>query len=264
MDSPQLFVRRYPNRCTMFNMVQASRVKKGEESDAYHRGGATVSNKRKEKKSEVWTNEDDGNFLIVRLLYPPSEYPWMIAHHGIHEIFKGPLYVPIICTEEDYSCVSVILRDFANRDKETEGRTKHCIVRKFILDFGTKAEASAFKVLHDGMIFEYKESKKEEGKNDRTCATRRTNGKRSKSVSHNLNDINVSLSNLDHSEGYTNPKKRRRISGSNKNCKKDETKEKEKEEKMIKQSLDKMSLGDGYNLLDDDMPNTQDPFDFES
>ena len=74
MDSTQHFVRRYPSRCTTFNMIQASRVKKGEEMDA-QRGDASVLNKSKEKKSEVWINEDDDNFFIVRLLYPPNEHP---------------------------------------------------------------------------------------------------------------------------------------------------------------------------------------------
>ena len=85
-------------------------------------------------------------------------------------------------------------------------------MRKFILDFGTNAEASAFKLLHDGMIFEYEEGKKEEGKKDHKCGTRRENGKRRNAASNNLIDVNGSVSNLDNSEEYMNPKKRRRIS----------------------------------------------------
>ena len=256
MDSTQHFVRRYPSRCTMFNMIQASRVKKGEEMDV-QRGDASVLNKSKEKKSEVWINEDDDNFLIVRLLYPPNEYPWLIAHHGIHEIFKGPLYVPVIDTEGS-SSVALILRDFANRDKKVEGRMKHCIVRKFILDFGSNVEANAFKVLHDGMILEYEERKKEEGKKNQRGTIKKV--KSSKSACSNLDDINGLLSNLDNSERCCKPKKRRRIST---NKRKDEVKEKYEDKKRMKQSLEDMTLGDGYNCLDNDMPNTQDPFDFE-
>ena len=105
--------------------------------------------------SDAWVNEDDDNYLIIRLLYPNDGYPWLVAHHGIHEAFKAPLYVPIIDTKGKDSCIALILRDFANRDRETGG-PKHCIVRKFILRFGSNAEADEFRLLHNSMLLEYK------------------------------------------------------------------------------------------------------------
>ena len=99
------FILRYPGNCVTFNMMQVSRVKKD---------GKSIS--------EQWENEDDDNFLIIRLMENKS-LPLLVAHHGIYEIVKAPLFVPVVKACNDPTTVTVFLRDHANRG------ISHCIRR---------------------------------------------------------------------------------------------------------------------------------------
>ena len=136
---------RYPGECIVFNMLQSSRVKKSSLPTTIDKR----KNGQKEIISQTWENEEaNNNCLIIRLIFS-SSYPWTVAHQGIHEIFKGPLCLPILYNKRtDNKKVTVFLRDFANRGK-------NCISRKFYLNFSSIAEATSFVVAHNSMLAHY-------------------------------------------------------------------------------------------------------------
>jgi len=103
------YVCRYPGRCIMFNMIEACRVAKlqGGERGEDKGDGSLMRNygnegEKKENMSEVWENEEEeGNFLIVRLIADKDDggtQHWVVAHQGMHQIFRAPLFVPIVET----------------------------------------------------------------------------------------------------------------------------------------------------------------------
>lgn len=146
-SSPTTLIRRYEGSCVTFNLVQASRVKKnglGKETG-------------EEELSEEWvdTNNDDGRYLIVRLIFEKGTHPWLVCHHGIYEAFKGPLLIPVVKVEEKKELVTMHLRDFANRGGS------QCIRRKFYLKFGSLSEAEGFTFLHNFMLSEFDKEKRE-------------------------------------------------------------------------------------------------------
>lgn len=142
------FVLRYPGQAMMFNLVRADRLKKN---------GGDVS--------ESWTNEDDDNYLIIRLINSQGS-PWMVAHHGVYEVFKGTL---LLNADGDAETLTVALKDHANRGL-------NCIRRKFILNFSSAVEAQTFKFAHNKMIEEYLRSI--ESKAASTRRSRRARGTR--------------------------------------------------------------------------------------
>ena len=116
--------------------MQASRVKKMRTNYGYN----------KERTNEIWEDEmDDDNFMIIRLFYDEqNSYPWLVTHQGVHEVFKGPLFVPVASHDDfsnDKSVLILHLKDSANRGKKS-------IKRKFYLKFNSVSEAEGFKVTH--------------------------------------------------------------------------------------------------------------------
>ena len=131
------FVMRYPGQAMMFNMARAGRLKKSTN---------TAKKESDSIMSETWTNEDADNYLIIRLVN--NDYPWLVVHHGIFEIIKCPLLVPIV-SEELSDTLSILLRDHANRGNAG-------IKRTFLLQFNSIVEAQSFKFAHNSMIKEYR------------------------------------------------------------------------------------------------------------
>ena len=157
---PMIF--RYPGECITFNMVKSSRVKgftykdtcAGAEQQKIIQNTtktAKGSKRNKEVISISWEDEGDGDhFLIIRLIQDKG-HPWVIAHHGIHVIFKGPLFVPIV--DSGTETLAVFLQDSAYRGGEF-------INRKFYLTFASIAGAKAFQMAHNEMIFAQSNIKK--------------------------------------------------------------------------------------------------------
>lgn len=250
MECPHQLIMRYPGQCVVFNLLKASRIKKEQQRGEK---GLVYRDDEVDKVSDSWQNEDNDNYLIIRLLFPDGGYPWLVAHHGIFEAFKAPLYVPI-CESKD-SSVTIVLRDFANRDIQKEGdkRKSHCIVRKFILTFGSNVEAEAFRSLHNGMLLEHKESKNKvllETKNgagdDKLFTSSSSATQAANDVDHNKEEGAAGL--------HRATKKRKRPSQNGKE------EDKLKVQKLVKERMDDLEKGDDYSLLDSLMPNTQNPF----
>lgn len=219
------FVLRYPGQAMMFNMVRAGRLKKN--------GGAN-------EMSETWANEDHDNYLIVRLI-KSNGLPWMVAHHGIHEVFKGML---LLNANGDADTLTVGLRDHANRGAS-------CIRRKFVLVFASVVEAQTFKFGHNEMIKEYLSSTKI------NASRRRRGGKRYASSS----------SSEDEAEEPSSPPKvlRKRRNGGDDD---DDAKVgKEPERKKAKANENSNSITtrmyyqkDSTTMIDDCFENTPNPF----
>ena len=128
VDSKTRFILRYPGSCITFNLVQAKRLKKD---------GKTIS--------EKWENEDHDNFLIVRLIESNGS-PWLVVHHGIYEVIKGPLFVPAQNCSENDTNISILLRDHANRGGS------NCIRREFCFQFNSFTEANSFLFSHNSFV----------------------------------------------------------------------------------------------------------------
>jgi hypothetical protein len=263
---------RYPGECIVFNMLQSSRVKKSL--------SATIVDKRKndqkEKISQAWENEEaTNNCLIIRLIFS-SSYPWTVAHQGIHEIFKGPLCLPILYSKRtDKKKVTIFLRDFANRGK-------NCISRKFYLNFSSIAEATAFVVAHNSMLAHYRAQQPP----SKTTQEKRMGGgtnelssfpMETKTEEHSGNQKLCSPSSSSLSLLHEPSKKKRKLD--DENNKEEEKKKKPKLEEQEEQEDDNMyeaeeeyketngtyiammfKSGDQHNMLDDGFQETQDPF----
>ena len=157
MSNTKLIIR-VPGSCITFNLIEVSRVKKKGQVVCVKReeGDNCIANRKKgeEVVSERWRNDDDDNYLIIRLRYS-NGYPWLVIHHGVFEAVKAPLYVPIVKTLTKEKVVTMFLRDSANR-----GESRY-IQQKFYLQFATIAEAEAFKTAHNVMLEEFRKEKKE-------------------------------------------------------------------------------------------------------
>ena len=138
-NAPKM-IRHFPGRCTMINLLQVSRVKKNQ-----------IGRKAGDKEliSEEWWSSDDGDKAItLRLIY--TTHPWLLVHHGVYEILKGPLVLNI--QDLDDNKVTVKMRDHS-------GRGLNCIRRRFILHFHSKTEAKTFAYAHDLTLKEHLERK---------------------------------------------------------------------------------------------------------
>ena len=223
-------IRRYPDSCTMLNIVTVQRVKKNQKG-------------RKKGEDEIvsqeWSNEDEDNFLIVRLLQRESNpdeikktsHPWILVHHGIHEIIRGPLVIFIEETDQIGTRVSLALRDHANRDQ-------NCIKRKFIFDFHNPTDATIFKYAHNLVLNDHYERLTEEVK---ICPIP-TKKRKFDEVPSTIEDEEknkpidkADLPQLDELEFTIGDEGR-------------------------KMMIDRFEKGDDRNLLDDSMLETQDPF----
>ncbi len=147
MSSPPPVTRRYPGRCIMFNLAKVIRLKKRQEGHA------------KPIVSESWTNEDDDNFLVVRIMYTNGS-PWICSHHGLSETLRGTCIVFIREADIKANVVSIRVRDFANRGEQ-------CIKRNFVLHFNSSTDARVFKYAYNSVLSEYNRKEgdtNEEGK----------------------------------------------------------------------------------------------------
>lgn len=129
-------ITRYPGECIVFNLHKCSRVKKNQSNTK--EGEDPVF-------SEIWTNEDYDNFLIVRLIRHTTN-PWMVAHHGIFEILRAPLVLPAIDLKGNDRTLCIRLRDYSNRGQDD------CIKRSFHLTFSSSYEAEIFKHAHNKLL----------------------------------------------------------------------------------------------------------------
>ena len=129
---------RYPDRCTMFNMAKVTRIKKDQKKR--REGGAEIV-------SEIWENDDVEKPLTARILQAlgTNSHPWMVVHHGVHEIVKGPLALFIDDEEEIGQEVKLTLRDHAHRGNE-------CIKRSFLFKFHHQADAASFVYAHNQSV----------------------------------------------------------------------------------------------------------------
>ena len=114
----------------MFNMAKVKRIKKDQKK---RREGET------EIMSEVWENDDVEKPLTIRILQAldTKSHPWLLVHHGVHEIVKGPLALFIDDEEEIGQEVRLDLRDHAHRGNE-------CIMRSFLFEFHHQVDAASF------------------------------------------------------------------------------------------------------------------------
>ena len=146
---PTRFILRYPGSCITFNLLQARRMKKD---------GKTIS--------EKWDNEDDDNFLILRLIESNGS-PWLVVHHGIYEVIKSPLFVPVQKCSDNCKSISILLRDHANR-----GSLK-CIRREFCFKFNSLTEADSFLFSHNSFVTN---KQKQQEKDCKTRSVEMTSG----------------------------------------------------------------------------------------
>lgn len=93
---------------------------------------------------EKWESDDD-KYLILRLVETNGS-PWLVAHHGIYEIVKAPLFVPAVSSSKNCTSVCIHLRDYANRGDSS------CIRREFEFEFLSITEASSFVFAHNAFI----------------------------------------------------------------------------------------------------------------
>ena len=146
----------------MFNLAKVIRLKKRQEGHA------------EPIVSESWTNEDDDNFLVVRIMYTNGS-PWICSHHGLSETLRGTCIVYIREADIKANVVSIRVRDFANRGQQ-------CIKRNFVLHFNSSTDARVFKYAYNSVLSEYnwKEGDiNEEGKKV-IEATKKNTGKENK------------------------------------------------------------------------------------
>jgi hypothetical protein len=143
------FITREPGQCIVFNLVKAQRVKKRQDVKRMKGEEGGDGGEEEEVISASWMNEDDDNYLIIRLQFSQGR-PWLVAHHGVFEIIKAPLFVPIVDSNNHNTTnrhtLTLFLRDSANRRKGSY------IQRKFYLQFASFAEAQSFKTAHNLML----------------------------------------------------------------------------------------------------------------
>ena len=141
--APPNLVRHYPGRCFTFNVVQVKRIKKAKN---------TRQDGEEERVSEEWKNDDENRILILRLLQS-SSHPWILIHHGIFEILKGPLVLFVNNEDQDGTTVNLTVRDHSNRGLS-------CIRRKFYFEFHNKTDAAIFVFAHNQLLLDHSRGKK--------------------------------------------------------------------------------------------------------
>ena len=267
------YICRYSGRCIMFNMIEACRVAKlqGGERGEDKGDGSLIRNygsggEKKENMSEVWENEEDeGNFLIVRLIADKDDggtQHWVVAHQGMHQIFCAPLFVPIVETNTKEKALAIFLRDHANRSNENG------IKRKFWLKFDSIVELFSFQSTHnailkggDFLIAEQK-SDKEESKKKEDNFYKKDTGKDGSEPALKKRKISAVLS-----VDFQEDEERRRAAEKKKEHKlkaPEEGKKGNEENEDYNKRLAIFEEGDGiHDVGDEDFENTQNPFDID-
>ena len=240
----------------MYNMIRSSRVKKVQPQPAActsilsNKSRAAGTSTTDELLSEVWDNEDDDKYLIIRLIHSKG-YPWLVCHHGIQQVFKGPLFVPIIEAVAE-GVVTLFLRDFANRGE-------NCIKRKFYLTFGSVAEAESFKITHNILLSQYRQERcqqtnEKNSEEDATTKTK-THNDMAAAVLEQPAKKKRRISKI--SQGEVVPVEERNNTKVNKTMEKEGDNEDYDE---YKKRFNEFERGDNCDLFYDDVPNTQNPF----
>ena len=249
------FIQRYKESTIVYNLLHASRIKKGEEA-------VDCLNKKKEEDkvvSEYWEEEnDDNNYLIICLISNEGSFPWLVAHHGIHEIIKAPLFVPIIKDEHKKNTLSLFLRDFANR-----GST--CIKRKFYLTFHSSVKAESFMFTHNRMLNAHDEevlAKKrvEEARKSMHNEKRTVAAEAAVQIDSSTDDTIDLLNESNCDDSFDC------FDGSNQK-EKEEAKENKSKGNKYEEKLNLFNNGnvmESDSFIDDHYDNTQNPFDDES
>ena len=141
MSESRHLLLRYSDRCTMFNCVQVSRIKKSQK-------------KRKDGEEEVvserWINDENDRFLTIRLLQTMERgsFPWILVHHGVFQVLRAPLVLFIEDVDQKGRSVSVGMRDHCHRGDEG-------IKRKFLFDFHTETDARIFVFAHNQTLIDH-------------------------------------------------------------------------------------------------------------
>jgi len=264
------YICRYSGSCIMFNMIEACRVAKlqgGEEGEEGDGRPCRNYGGENERMSKVWKNEEEeGNFLIARLIVDKEEegQGWVVAHQGIHEIFRAPLFVPIVELNMKEKVLSLYLRDHANRDAQ------HGIKRKFWLKFDSIVELSSFKFAHNGIlqgpdsfVNEEKKSKSKEINGDEDFSKKsveKMGATKRKPLEPALKKRKISaVLSIDAQE---EEEKKTVISKKDDTGATVEDKKEDEEKKDYEEKLSLFNEGDGIHDLDDDdeFTGTQNPF----
>ena len=221
----------YSGSCIMFNMKACSRVKKRSNS---------------QELSELWENDDDESRLILRLI-DSAGYPWVVGHYGTQEILRSPLVVPTL--NVDGCRVSVFLRDFANRGQE------NCIKRQFNIEFASAAEAASFQFAHDKFFCEYKKKKKKKKNEKKEKEDKKEKEEEEQTKENRLKRDQERIL-------PEPPSKKRRVSciSSSSSDDKEQGDGLEQEDKKKEEYIKEFNQGDDLDFLDNNFPETQDPF----
>ncbi len=284
------YIIRYPGRCVTFNLDEVWRVTKKQENDddpevkyecPYGGVEQEGGGKKAMKASEVWNNNDgdDGNFIIVRLIGEQSSHPWVVAHQGMHEIFRASLFVPIFEVNKTDFVLTLFVRDHANRG------TTRSIRRKFYLKFNSMSELEVFQLYHNSILEEWNKKKNgcddgQENKNSKeevdAAAGRAVQSFKEKDAEIISEDDKQKKEEDDENtrcngkEEEPHPRKKRKLEEidadtedkENKVIEEKEAKErKHEEEEQYKMKYQQLEHGDGLlDLVDDHFESTQNPF----
>ena len=141
MSESSHLIRRYSDRCTMFNCVQVSRIKKNQK---------TRKTGEEEVVSKKWLNDENDRFLTIRLLQTmeTGSFPWILVHHGVYQILRAPLLLFIEDENQKGKNASLIMRDHSHRGDE-------CIKRKFRFEFHTETDARIFAFAHNQTLIDH-------------------------------------------------------------------------------------------------------------
>lgn len=209
-----------------------------------------------EQMSEIWTNEEEeeGNFLIARLIDEPTSHPWVVAHQGMHQIFRSSLFVPIVETNEKEKVLSIFLRDHANRG------TSRAIRRKFYLKFASENELECFKFFHNS-ILESSEGRGERGEGGGVDAKRKHRDSEEDVNGDGVDKDRKSACDSSEEDGGPPVLKRRKITSSQDEEADDDGDSSGSDKEIFKSKLEMLKRGDGnIDHFDDQFDETQDPF----
>ena len=129
----------------MFNCAAVSRIKKNQKTRKDGEG---------EVVSESWHDGFNDRFLTVRLLQTMerNSFPWIVVHHGLYQVLRGPLVLFIDDDDHKGKSVSINMRDSSNRGDA-------CIRRKFIFHFHTETDAKIFSYAHNQTLLDHARNK---------------------------------------------------------------------------------------------------------